>query len=206
MSGHTIPRLELCTAVLAIEVSQIVIEHMDMLFDSVKYFTDSRVVLGYIHNDNCKRQFFVYVTNRVERIRSFSQPNQWKFVPTHLNPADEGARGVFPKDIANCVWLKGTAHLFRKNEENTAERFPLQEPNEDIELRPVCWKAECKPLLWTLRFERFSSWDNLVEDVALLKRLIIYRKRDRLKILSKSLDFFRNADNFIIKTVQQEVL
>lgn len=61
VSGHTIPRLELCTAVLAIEVSQIVIEHMDISFDSVKYFTDRD-----------KRRFFVYVTNRVERIRSFS--------------------------------------------------------------------------------------------------------------------------------------
>lgn len=103
MSGHTIPRLELCAAVLAIEVSQIVIEHIDISFDSVKYFTDSRVVLGYIHND--KIRFFVYVTNRVERVRSFSQPDQWEFVPTHLNPADEGTRGVFPKDIADCVWL-----------------------------------------------------------------------------------------------------
>lgn len=61
VSGHTIPRLELCAAVLAIEVSQIVIEHMDISFDSVKYFTDRD-----------KRRFFVYVTNRVERIRSFS--------------------------------------------------------------------------------------------------------------------------------------
>ena len=56
VSGHTIPRLEPCTAVLAIDISQIAIEHMDMTFDSVKYFTDSRVVLGYIHND--KRRFF----------------------------------------------------------------------------------------------------------------------------------------------------
>lgn len=51
VSGHTIPRFELCAAVLAFEVSQIVIEHMNMSFDLVKYFTDSRVVLGYIHNE-----------------------------------------------------------------------------------------------------------------------------------------------------------
>lgn len=80
----------------------------------VKYFTDSRVVLGYIHND--KRRFFVYVMNRVERIRSFNQPNQWTFVPTYLNLADKGTRGVSPKDIADCARLKGTAYLFRKDE------------------------------------------------------------------------------------------
>lgn len=70
VSSHTIPRLELRAAVLAIEVTQIVVENMDMSFVSVKYFTDSRVVLGYIHND--KERFFVYVANRVEWIESFS--------------------------------------------------------------------------------------------------------------------------------------
>lgn len=116
---------------------------------------------------------------------SFSQPDQWKFVPTHLNPADEGTRGVFPKDITDCAWLKGTEHLFHKDEENTVEGFLLQEPNEDKELRPICLKTECKPLLGTLRFERFSSWSRLIEGVALLPRLILYRKGDRSKILPK---------------------
>ena len=123
VSGHTIPRLELCAAVLAIDISQIAIEHMDMKFDSVKYFTDSRVVLGYIHND--KRRFFVYVSNRVERIRSFSEPEQWKFVPTHLNPADEGTRGVLPRDIEESAWLKGTTHLLHQDEENIKIKHSL---------------------------------------------------------------------------------
>lgn len=88
---------------------------------------------------------------------------------------------------------------------NIAEGFPLQEPNEDKELRPVFLKTECRPLLGTLRFEKFSSWDRLVECVALLQRLIIYRKGDGSKILPESLDSFQSAENFIIKTVQQEV-
>lgn len=95
--------------------------------------------------------------------------------------------------------------MFGKDEENTAEEFPLQEPNEDKELRPVFLKTECRPLLGTLRFEKFSSWDRLVECVALLQRLIIYRKGDGSKILPESLDSFQSAENFIIKTVQQEV-
>ena len=75
VSGHTIPRLEPCTAVLAIDISQIAIEHMDMTFDSVKYFTDSRVVLGYIHND--KRRFFLcmYQTELTEFVVLASQSN-----------------------------------------------------------------------------------------------------------------------------------
>lgn len=50
-SGHTIPRLELCAAVLAVEIAQTVQDHIDTEIQVVKYFTDSRVVLGHIHND-----------------------------------------------------------------------------------------------------------------------------------------------------------
>ncbi|XP_052694839.1 uncharacterized protein LOC128173163 [Crassostrea angulata] len=203
VSGHTIPRLELCAAVLAIEISQIVMDHMDIMFDSVKYFSDSRVVLGYIHND--KRRFFIYVSNRVEKIRSLSEPSQWNFVPTHLNPADEGTRGVVPKDIGECAWLRGTTHLQRIDDETKAEGFPLQEPLSDREVRPVCLKTECEPMLGTQRYERFSSWDRLVEGIALLQRFIISRKGGKSQILPKSIDYSQRAENYIIKTVQREV-
>ena len=64
----TIPRLELCAAVLAIEITQVVIKERAIEPDSVTYDSDSRVVLGYIANEI--RRFYVYVSNRVERIRN----------------------------------------------------------------------------------------------------------------------------------------
>lgn len=82
----TIPRLELCAAVLAVEVAELVLEEPDIAVEQVSFYTDSKVVLGYIFNK--KRRFHVYVHNRVERIRRFTQAHQWHYVPTHLNPAD----------------------------------------------------------------------------------------------------------------------
>ena len=55
-------------------------------------FTDSKVVLGYICNS--VRRVYVYVANRVERIRKVSRPEQWNYVPTGLNPADIATRSV----------------------------------------------------------------------------------------------------------------
>lgn len=46
----TVPRLELCAAVLAVEIAELVVEEIDMELDHIIYFTDSKVVLGYIHN------------------------------------------------------------------------------------------------------------------------------------------------------------
>lgn len=43
-SGHTIPRLELCGAVLATELSEKITNNLDLPSNSVKFFTDSKVV------------------------------------------------------------------------------------------------------------------------------------------------------------------
>ena len=64
--GLTTPRLELCAAVLAIEIAEMVVREMYTTFDNITYYTDSKVVLGYIHNQS--RRFYVYVHNRVQRI------------------------------------------------------------------------------------------------------------------------------------------
>ncbi|VDI30798.1 Hypothetical predicted protein [Mytilus galloprovincialis] len=71
-SGHTIPRLELSAAVLAVEITQTIVDNLDLHIDNVKFYTDSKVVLGYISNET--RRFFIYVANRVEKIRKFSSP------------------------------------------------------------------------------------------------------------------------------------
>ncbi|XP_055997103.1 uncharacterized protein LOC130047012 [Ostrea edulis] len=65
--GHTIPRLELCGAVLATEVEAIsTYLSTGISLDRFHYYTDSKVVLGYISNTT--RRFFMYVSNRVEKI------------------------------------------------------------------------------------------------------------------------------------------
>lgn len=72
---HTIPRLELCAAVLAVELADLIQDELDTNIVKVTFFTDSRIVLGYIHNTS--RRFYVYVTNRVARIRKSTLPDQW---------------------------------------------------------------------------------------------------------------------------------
>ena len=82
----TIPRLELCAAVMGVELSELTTEELERKSDSVTFYSDSKVVLGYITNDS--RRFYVYVSNRVERIRRTSAPQQWRYVSTQQNPAD----------------------------------------------------------------------------------------------------------------------
>lgn len=40
-SAHTIPRLELCAAVLAVELAQVIVDESDIEFRAVNFYTDS---------------------------------------------------------------------------------------------------------------------------------------------------------------------
>ena len=55
----TIPRLELCAAVLATKAVRWIVRDLKLGISRVTYYTDSKVTLGYIQNEN--RHFFVYV-------------------------------------------------------------------------------------------------------------------------------------------------
>ena len=61
LNPTSIPRLELCGAVLAVQAAQRVIKEIDLKISDVIYYTDSKVVLGYITNES--RQPYVYVAN-----------------------------------------------------------------------------------------------------------------------------------------------
>ena len=52
LNPTSIPRLELCGAVLAVQAAQRFIKEIDLKISDVIYYTDSKVVLGYITNES----------------------------------------------------------------------------------------------------------------------------------------------------------
>lgn len=112
--AHTIPRLELCAAVLATELSDFILEKMDVDVHLVRFYTDSKIVLGYIYNTTCR--FYVYVSNRVIRIRS-SDPSQWCYVSTKEYPADHGTRPTAAGTLKSTNWFTGPAFLTKAQQD-----------------------------------------------------------------------------------------
>ncbi|XP_034076932.1 uncharacterized protein LOC117549272 [Gymnodraco acuticeps] len=164
----SIPRLELCAAVLAVEMADMIVEEMDLKFDSIEYYTDSKVVLGYIHNQS--RRFYVYVNNRVQQIRQSSAPEQWQYVSTDHNPADHGTRSVPASLLGSTTWLTGPAFLRNPSspKPERQEIYDLVDSISDSEVRPqvvVNITNIKKDTLNTARFERFSDFDTLIKAV-----------------------------------------
>eukprot|EP00794_Sanderia_malayensis_P004327 gene4327-4900_t len=169
--AHTIPRLELCAAVLAVEMKEAIVKEIDIEFDDIRIYTDSRVVLGYINNTS--RRFYTYVANRVSRIRQSTHPNQWNYVHTSDNPADLATRPNSATELSASNWFEGPAFLNQTSDSHDSieKEFSLVEPNADIEVYP-----EATTLMTNLerlhlgshRFSRFSNWKRLERTIAKL--------------------------------------
>ena len=85
----TIPRLELTAATVSVKVGAML--ESELPYDNISstYWTDSRVVLGYINND--VRRFHMFVANRVQMIRENSDITTWRYVDSDCNPADDAS-------------------------------------------------------------------------------------------------------------------
>ncbi|KAK3107024.1 hypothetical protein FSP39_005438 [Pinctada imbricata] len=213
--GTSIPRLELCAALLATELGHIITEQLEIAPTSIKYFTDSKVVLGYIRNK--KRRFYTYVCNRVARIHHISLPEQWNYVPSHKNPADAATRESSSEIIpALQKWLQGPLYLLDERD-NVCESqdFPLLNPEEDTEIRPV---QSMKIALSTTDvpvaeyFNRASSWNGLVQSIAMLQHIAHTYHKDNAHQCkgwhickeSKTVDARKDAENLILRVVQRQ--
>ncbi len=200
--GHTIPRLELCAAVLAVEIAAVVCQHLDLPTESVRYFSDSKVVLGYIHNNT--RRFYVYVTNRVQLIRKYSSPEQWNYVPTDKNPADSGTRSVSAAALQSSSWIIGPRFTNRKGVDD--QTFSLADADKDKELRPVVSLKtkvdEVGTSLDSHYFEKFSSWESLIRVFTVLRAFA--HKRGSAHGQSSDLHPLTATEYFLIRMMQQK--
>ena len=167
----TIPRLELCAAVLAVQITELIMEEQAIKPHSITYYSDSKVVLGYIANET--RRFYVYVSNRVERIRK-SSPEEWRYVPTHLNSADCATRSVKANELDNSMWLSGPKFLCDQDPHyDTSEEYVVPEsftddPKVRPEIKTLATKVQQSTEIGPSRFTRFSLWSNLVKGVSML--------------------------------------
>ena len=73
------------TAVVSAKVTALVKEELDMALDSLTYWVDSTISLGYIQNETKRTRTFV--ANRQQTILSLSNKEDWNKVDTKENLA-----------------------------------------------------------------------------------------------------------------------
>lgn len=87
----TVPRLELCAAHSGAQLAHLLQVEFTLPLHRTILWSDSTTVLTWIRSETCRCKIFV--ANRIAEILDFSSPEDWRYVPSSLNPADDITRG-----------------------------------------------------------------------------------------------------------------
>ena len=100
----TIPRLELCAAVILSQLVERISTIIETKIDKTYFWTDSSIVLCWIKTPSYQLKSFV--ASRVSKIQE--SKHNWYHVDTKQNPADMVSRGITPQSIKDSnLWWHG---------------------------------------------------------------------------------------------------
>ncbi|XP_026467582.1 uncharacterized protein LOC113371152 [Ctenocephalides felis] len=124
----TLPRLELCAALLLARLFNKVSHSLEYVIKENVLWSDSSITLSWLNSEPCTWQIFV--ANRVSEIQKLTSHATWKHVPSKENPADLISRGITPLELQNsALWWNGPDWLANSN--NWPKKFTIP---DNIEL------------------------------------------------------------------------
>ena len=187
---RSVPKLELEASVLGVRLLRTVLNAFECNFRLILFWTDSCVVLDWIQN---QKKLKTFVAHRVNEIIQHTKPNQWNYVPTELNPADHGTRGLKPSDISS-KWTKGPDFLLKP-----VKNWPSRRPaNLDMS---ICTATVVVSQTGLVDISRFSFWTRLLKTTAIV-RFFIRRLRDPLSTPNLTAIDFQLATETLLRQSQ----
>ncbi|UYV81292.1 hypothetical protein LAZ67_20000677 [Cordylochernes scorpioides] len=176
----TIPRLELCAALMLAQLQSQTTQALPFNIDEQFYWTDSKIVLAWITSESKKWQIFV--ANRVAKIQDLTAAHSWQYISGKQNPADLATRGILPSClIKSKLWWHGPVWLTLDGSENIPS-FTI-DPSMGLEERSVILHATiaepCPEFL-----SKYSSFTKLLRVMAWCKRFINITRKQPTQRLS----------------------
>lgn len=168
----SIPRLELCGAVLLAKLINEVADILSIPKQNLHAWTDSSIVLAWLSNHPSRWKTFV--ANRVSEILSLTEGNQWSHVASKENPADPASRGIQPSELVDLkLWNDGPEWLHLKKinySKGTLIDTNLEERKIKVKAHTLTCVGEGESFL-----KRFSSLRRLVRVLAWCRRVYLPR-------------------------------
>ena len=158
----TIPRLELSAALTGAQLSQLLKSELTIPIDKTVLWSDSTVVLTWPQSESCR--YKVFVANRITEILDLISPDQWQYVETHHNPADDITRGKRLTELTELSrWNRGPGFLALHSNQWPAHLPKIQGPVLELRKPLFCSLTQIKRHPDLPDPSQFSTWQDLVE-------------------------------------------
>lgn len=194
----TLPRLELCAAVLLAKLFKRIKTTLNIEINKEYLWSDSTITLSWIQGEPSKWKAFV--SHRVAEIQNLTQINNWHHVKSADNPADLISRGVLPDSlIATKLWWEGPAWLGNKIYPIIATEQVTEVPDS----KPLTIKCKASTLTFNI-FDKYSTLPKLVRIFAYCIRFINKCKGIKVTMNHISSHEYANSLKTLIKIAQGE--
>ncbi|KAJ8940972.1 hypothetical protein NQ318_015601 [Aromia moschata] len=207
LKSISIPRLELCSALLLSELMNFVLSLFEdhITISKVYAWSDSTITLAWINSS--PHRWGTFVCNRVTKIHENVPSSIWRHISSQDNPADPASRGLLPSAlISNSLWFSGPRWLSMSSEYwPTLSDIPeTDEEKHHVTLLSVENQTPSKNTLSEL-IEKYSSLSKIQPILAYILRFLHNLKHAQAKqsgYLSRS--ELENSLTLLIKNVQEE--
>jgi hypothetical protein len=162
----SIPRLELQAAVLGSRWAQTVQDGHSLKISRRVFWSDSLTVLNWIASN--ARKYKPFVAHRISEILDGTNVNEWRWVPTNENVADEATKVTNEPTLQeNSRWFRGPSFLLNEESEWPENRQIVSPCSEELRSLHVHVEAKDKQLI---DHSRFSNYWVLVRTICLVVR------------------------------------
>lgn len=204
----SLPRLELCAAVLLSKMVDKLKSIFSFKINRVVYWTDSTIVLSWIASEPAR--WSTFVANRTAAIQRLTSQTDWRHVPSHLNPADVVSRGMSPQDLESCsLWWNGPKHIKLNDlfwpslpSVNSPIELTIEESRKRVTAHFQVSSCSPQVAFWNNIFMRFSSFIKLKRAVAYVLRFVHNSRNPTKRVGCLSVNELSEAVRIIIKTIQ----
>ena len=170
LQSVSIPRLELMGAHLGSKLARTIANVLSIPKQHMIFWSDSTDVLWWIRGYS--RVFKPFVTNRVGEIQSHSNLDQWRYIPTNINPADYLTRGLTVAElIEKKCWWEGPEYLQyseSKWPDNKVCKIASEQITKEVKKKykyiegPSNLQCDDNHSSWRLDAKRYSNWQRLI--------------------------------------------
>ncbi|XP_071643027.1 uncharacterized protein [Temnothorax longispinosus] len=164
----SLPRLELCAAVLLIRLMNKVASILNVRVYKRHYWTDSQIILAWLSSP--ARRWKTFVSNRVSEIQDGSSPSAWHHIKSKENPVDLISRGATPEKLkGSTLWWEGPRWLRLSENEWPAEGAELSSKTV-LEERVEVLMAETSLQEAIIPYYQYSLLGKLLRVIAYILR------------------------------------